>query len=267
LTDSLGPKTLVEHFSAQLIQFLWTALHWAAHVDEQPGITATDLKHDPSMSGYVDDWGHEGDLGLVALIETNCVAQFGCDGLCPPKNEPCRGSLVTRHPKPHLRSCPNIKPSPAAALGSQLFSRFRTSPFFETASNRLATMNTHAAAPSQRSIPTPDLSTSYQSGLVGISRAKHPRHTVRCACAKFVSYDCAKMLIDGRSTLSARQFSNLGGTMQARRLEVRLLRLVAVVAATPFRLVGIVLSGFGLASGSPWAAVLSSSRRRRSRRR
>jgi hypothetical protein len=55
--------------------------------------------------------------------------------------------------------------------------------------------------------------------------------------------------------------------MQARRLEVRLLRLVAAVAATPFRLVGVVLSGFGLASGSPWAAVLSSSRRRRSRRR
>jgi hypothetical protein len=55
--------------------------------------------------------------------------------------------------------------------------------------------------------------------------------------------------------------------MLVRRFEVRLLRLVAVVVAAPFRLVGIVLSGFGLASGSPWAAVLSSSSRRRSRRR
>jgi hypothetical protein len=168
---------------------------------------------------------------------------------------------------PHLRYCPNIKPSPAAALASQLFSRFRTSPFFETASNRLATMNSHAAAPSQRSITTPDLSTSYQSGLLGISRAKHPRHIVPCACAKFMRYDCAKILIVGRSTLSARQFSNLGETMQARRLDVRLLRLVTVVAATPFRLVGIVLSEFGVAIGSPWAAVLSISSRRRSRRR
>lgn len=47
-------------------EFLWEMLYWAAHVDEDAGVTRDDIRLDPDLVGHVVDWGRDGDVGVIA---------------------------------------------------------------------------------------------------------------------------------------------------------------------------------------------------------
>jgi ribosomal protein S18 acetylase RimI-like enzyme len=49
-------------------RFLWQALYYAAHMDEQPGVSLESAKTDPALAPYVAGWGNMPDLGLVAKL-------------------------------------------------------------------------------------------------------------------------------------------------------------------------------------------------------
>jgi len=51
------------------IEFLWEMVYWAAHVDEDPGVTRGDMRRDPDLIGHVVGWGRAGDLGVVGERE------------------------------------------------------------------------------------------------------------------------------------------------------------------------------------------------------
>lgn len=48
------------------VDFLWEMLFWAAHVDEDVGVTRDDIRLDPDLVGHVTDWGRDGDVGVIA---------------------------------------------------------------------------------------------------------------------------------------------------------------------------------------------------------
>jgi ribosomal protein S18 acetylase RimI-like enzyme len=49
--------------------FLWQALYFAAHMDEQAGISPESAKNDPALAPYVAGWGdRHSDLGLIARL-------------------------------------------------------------------------------------------------------------------------------------------------------------------------------------------------------
>lgn len=47
------------------IGFLWTALFYASHSDHE-GRTVEDIKSEPTLLRYLNDWGRDGDMGVVA---------------------------------------------------------------------------------------------------------------------------------------------------------------------------------------------------------
>jgi GNAT superfamily N-acetyltransferase len=48
--------------------FLWQALYYAAHMDEEPNILPESAKTNPALTPYVTGWGDQaGDLGFLAL--------------------------------------------------------------------------------------------------------------------------------------------------------------------------------------------------------
>ena len=54
-------------------EFLWEMVYWAAHVDEDDGVSRDDIRSDPDLIGHVDDWGRDGDIGLVAHVDDRLV--------------------------------------------------------------------------------------------------------------------------------------------------------------------------------------------------
>lgn len=92
------------------------------------------------------------------------------------------------------------------------------------------------------------------------------RHIVRCSAPEILVVQLREDINALTLGLERPPVFYLGGTVNTLRIAGLALRAIAFGVAVPFRLVGIVLSVFGLASGSPWAAVLSSSSRRRFRR-
>ena len=50
-------------------EFLWQMVYWAAHVDEDEGVTLDDMRRDPDLVGHVAEWGRRGDLGAVAELD------------------------------------------------------------------------------------------------------------------------------------------------------------------------------------------------------
>lgn len=49
-------------------EFLWEMVYWAAHVDEDDGVSADDIRRDPDLVGHVVEFGRHGDLGLIAEV-------------------------------------------------------------------------------------------------------------------------------------------------------------------------------------------------------
>ena len=47
------------------IGFLWTALFYASHSDHE-GRTVDDIKSEPTLLRYLNEWGRDGDMGVVA---------------------------------------------------------------------------------------------------------------------------------------------------------------------------------------------------------
>ena len=55
--------------------FLWKALYYAAHMDEEPSLRPESPKTNPALYPYVADWrGRAGDLGFVAVTESGSPA-------------------------------------------------------------------------------------------------------------------------------------------------------------------------------------------------
>src|SRR5437870_4677022 len=53
-------------------EFLWQALYYAAHMDEEPKIAPESAKANPALMPYVAGWGDRaGDIGFVAVMP-NC---------------------------------------------------------------------------------------------------------------------------------------------------------------------------------------------------
>ena len=52
--------------------FLWTALFYASHSDHE-GRTVEDIKSEPTLLRYLDDWGRDGDMGVVAAHHSDDV--------------------------------------------------------------------------------------------------------------------------------------------------------------------------------------------------
>ena len=49
--------------------FLWEMVYWAAHVDEDDGVTLDAMRRDPDLVGHVAGWGRAGDLGVIAELD------------------------------------------------------------------------------------------------------------------------------------------------------------------------------------------------------
>ena len=47
--------------------FLWEMLYYAAHMDEDTGVSPESAKTNPDLMKYVKDWGRETDIGSIAL--------------------------------------------------------------------------------------------------------------------------------------------------------------------------------------------------------
>ena len=56
--------------------FLWEMLYYAAHMDEDAGVSPESAKSNPDLMKYVKDWGHETDVGSIAL-EPDCNQPVG----------------------------------------------------------------------------------------------------------------------------------------------------------------------------------------------
>jgi ribosomal protein S18 acetylase RimI-like enzyme len=55
------------------VEFLWTALYYASHSFNRDGVTIADIKTDPKLRRYVEGWGRPGDLGLIAVANSENV--------------------------------------------------------------------------------------------------------------------------------------------------------------------------------------------------
>ena len=49
--------------------FLWDMLYYAAHMDADGLVNSNDARIDPFLAKYVEGWGREGDLGVIAEDE------------------------------------------------------------------------------------------------------------------------------------------------------------------------------------------------------
>lgn len=49
--------------------FLWDMLYRAAHMEEDGAWSVDDARADPVLAKYVEGWGREGDLGVIAEAE------------------------------------------------------------------------------------------------------------------------------------------------------------------------------------------------------
>lgn len=56
--------------------FLWDMLYYAAHMDEDAGVSPESAKSNPDLMKYVKDWGRETDVGSIAL-EPDCNQPVG----------------------------------------------------------------------------------------------------------------------------------------------------------------------------------------------
>ena len=56
--------------------FLWEMLYYAAHMDEDAGVSPESAKSNPDLMKYVKDWGRETDVGSIAL-EPDCNQPVG----------------------------------------------------------------------------------------------------------------------------------------------------------------------------------------------
>lgn len=67
LTDYvIKPATLDDE------SFLWQALYYAAHMDEQPAVSPELARTDPALAPYVVSWGERpGDLGFVSRLASD----------------------------------------------------------------------------------------------------------------------------------------------------------------------------------------------------
>ena len=50
--------------------FLWDMLYYAAHMAEDGLVSSQDARIDPFLAKYVEGWGREGDLGVIAEDDT-----------------------------------------------------------------------------------------------------------------------------------------------------------------------------------------------------
>ncbi len=56
--------------------FLWEMLYYAAHMDEDAGVSPESAKTNPDLLKYAKDWGREADVGSIAL-EPDCNRPIG----------------------------------------------------------------------------------------------------------------------------------------------------------------------------------------------
>ncbi len=61
--------------------FLWDMLYFAAHMDQDGSGNSDDAKGDAVLTKYVEGWGQEGDLGVIA--EDEAGAPIGAAWLRP----------------------------------------------------------------------------------------------------------------------------------------------------------------------------------------
>jgi len=47
--------------------FLWDMLYYAAHMDEEDGVSLQKARNNPALAKYVQHWGLQGDVGCVAV--------------------------------------------------------------------------------------------------------------------------------------------------------------------------------------------------------
>lgn len=48
-------------------QFLWLALYYASHSNDEPGVAPDDMRANPDLIGYIDGWHRLGNPGVIAL--------------------------------------------------------------------------------------------------------------------------------------------------------------------------------------------------------
>lgn len=63
---SMALPNAIRLVTADDVEYLWEMVYWAAHVDEDDGVTPADIRHDPDLIGHVGGWGRDGDLGVIA---------------------------------------------------------------------------------------------------------------------------------------------------------------------------------------------------------
>lgn len=47
--------------------FLWEMLYYAAHMNEDAGVSVSDARDNPDLRSYVSGWGRETDIGVIAV--------------------------------------------------------------------------------------------------------------------------------------------------------------------------------------------------------
>ncbi len=65
--------------------FLWQMLYYAAHMDEEPGVTVESAKTNPDLAYYVENWGGgAADVGFIAIAPDGSPAGAAWIRLMPP---------------------------------------------------------------------------------------------------------------------------------------------------------------------------------------
>lgn len=65
-------NAIIRPLTADDEPFLWQALYYAAHMEEEGATSPAAAKSDPNLIRYVKDWGQRpGDLGFLALDPHN----------------------------------------------------------------------------------------------------------------------------------------------------------------------------------------------------
>src|SRR5258708_29133596 len=59
--------TLIRPLRQEDEPFLWQMLYYAAHMQEDGEISSAAAKNDPGLQKYVQGWGRETDMGVLAL--------------------------------------------------------------------------------------------------------------------------------------------------------------------------------------------------------
>jgi GNAT superfamily N-acetyltransferase len=67
--------------------FLWQMLYYAAHMDEEPGMTVESAKMNPDLAYYVENWGAgSADVGFIAIAPDGSLAGAAWIRLMPPSS-------------------------------------------------------------------------------------------------------------------------------------------------------------------------------------